>query len=419
MRVLWAKANKILPVSSGGDIRSFHLLRQLTASDQVVFFSYYHGPVDRQYEAELERHLPGCICVSTGRKSGASIARGMDYLWRLAQSAPYAVSRFASNQVRSRLSRAMREICPDVVVCDFLDAAINLPAHLDVPSVLFQHNVESEIWRRHADTASNPLKKQLYKVEYGKMLRYEKAAVSRFDRIIAVSEHDRALMSRWVDSSHVDVVPTGVDLSQFPSTESSDSKASLVVFVGAMDWEPNIDAVEYFCASVWPSILAKIPGARFRIVGRNPGQRVRKLQGANVDVTGSVPSVVTHLREAAVVVVPLQVGGGTRLKIYEAMAAGKVVVSTTIGAEGLDVNPGKDIWIADEPHAIAEGVIRLLADRDLRRRMGRAAAEQAAKFDWALVANRFRESLGKAAAVRNVAHVSDKSATPMLSSSLR
>jgi len=419
MRVLWAKANKILPVSSGGDIRSFHLLRQLSASDQVAFFSYYVGPVDRQYEGELERRLPGCICVCTGRKGGASVARGMDYLWRLPQSAPYAVSRFASSRVRSLLSRAIRETRPDLVVCDFLDAAINLPAHLDVPCVLFQHNVESEIWRRHAEMASNPLKKQLYKVEYAKMLRYEKDAVSRFDRVIAVSAHDRALMSRWVDSSRIDVVPTGVDLSELQSREASDSNRPLVVFVGAMDWEPNIDAVEYFCASLWPGILAKIPEARFQIVGRNPGQRVRKLQSANVEVTGSVPSVVTHLREAAVVVVPLRVGGGTRLKIYEAMAAGKSVVSTTIGAEGLDVNPGKDIWIADEPRAMAEAVIQLLKGRELRQKMGRAAAEQAAKFDWARVAVSFRESLRKAAEVGNAAHADDESATPMLSSSLR
>ena len=138
-----------------------------------------------------------------------------------------------------------------------------------------------------------------------------------------------------------------------------------------------------------------------------------------MEVTGSVPSVVTHLREAAVVVVPLRVGGGTRLKIYEAMAAGKSVVSTTIGAEGLDVNPGKDIWIADEPRAMAEAVIQLLKGRELRQKMGRAAAEQAAKFDWARVAVSFRESLRKAAEVGNAAHADDESATPMLSSSLR
>jgi glycosyltransferase involved in cell wall biosynthesis len=300
---------------------------------------------------------------------------------------------------------------PDVVVCDFLDAAVNFPSRLPVPSVLFQHNVESEIWRRHAETESSPIRRQVFRREYKKMLRYERAMVAKFDRVIAVSEHDRSLMSRWLQASRIDVVPTGVDLSQFRSNELSDSNSNLVVFVGAMDWEPNIDAVEHFCATVWPDVIAKVPYARFRIVGRNPDARVRRLQGVNVEVTGSVPSVVSYLRDAAVVIVPLRIGGGTRLKIYEAMASGKAVVSTAIGAEGLDVNPGKDIWIADEPREIAQAVIGLLEDGGLRQRVGRAAVEQAAKFDWSVVASAFRKVLCKTARATREVNVSGELAS--------
>jgi glycosyltransferase involved in cell wall biosynthesis len=202
-----------------------------------------------------------------------------------------------------------------------------------------------------------------------------------------------------------------VDLSQFRSNELSDSNSNLVVFVGAMDWEPNIDAVEYFCATVWPDVIAKVPCARFLIVGRNPDARVRRLQGVNVEVTGSVPSVVSYLRDAAVVIVPLRIGGGTRLKIYEAMATGKAVVSTAIGAEGLDVNPGKDIWIADEPREIAQAVIGLLEDGGLRQRVGRAAVEQAAKFDWSVVASAFRKVLCKTARATREVNVSGELAS--------
>lgn len=405
MRILWAKANKILPVSSGGDIRSFHLLRQLVAADQVTFFSYYDGKIDREYEAELEKQLPGCICVSTGKTLDSKLSRGMDYVRRWPQDAPYAVSRFASGKVRDRLRRFIFATRPDVVVCDFLDAAINFPKRLPVPSVLFQHNVESEIWRRRAETESSLLKKQILKREYSKMLRYERAMVAKFDRVIAVSEHDRSLMSRWVDASRIEVVPTGVNLSQFQSTDQCNSSSRLVLFFGAMDWEPNIDAVEYFCATVWPSVIAKVPDARFRIVGRNPDARVRKLQGSNIEVSGSVPSVVSHLRDAAVVVVPLRIGGGTRLKVYEAMAAGKAVVSTAIGAEGLDINPGRDIWIADEPREIAYAVTQLLYDGELRGRFGRAAAKQATRFDWSAVAGKFRQVLCKTARTTAAANV--------------
>jgi len=405
MRILWVKANKILPVHSGGDIRSFNLLRQLAKSEDVVFFSYYDGAIDREYEKQLEQCLPGAVCVATGKRS-SKLARGIDYLARMGNQAPYAVSRFASGKVQQRLHECLLRNPPDVVVCDFLDAAINFPEQWTVPAVLFQHNVESEIWRRHAETAASLGKKQLYKREFHKMLGYERAAVQKFDRVIAVSEHDRALMSRWVDGASIDVVPTGVDLAHFRMDGDSQPVGPLVMFVGAMDWEPNVDGVEHFCSAVWPEIAARIPDARFHIVGRNPDRRVQSCASAKVEVTGSVPSVVEHLKEAAVVIVPLRIAGGTRLKIYEAMAAGKAVVSTTIGAEGLEVHDRKDIWLADEDRAFADAVALLLRDAGLRRGLERAAALQAAKFDWSAVSEAFRQSLENAARIREGSRLS-------------
>jgi glycosyltransferase involved in cell wall biosynthesis len=160
-----------------------------------------------------------------------------------------------------------------------------------------------------------------------------------------------------------------------------------------MDWEANIDAVDYFCRDIWPQVLAKVPGARFRIVGRNPHGRVRKLASASVEVTGAVPSVVEHLREARVFVVPLRIGGGTRLKIYEAMAMGKAVVSTSVGAEGLDVSHGRNILLADDAASFAEGVVAFLRDEALCRRYGAAAIALAGRHDWSVIADQFAEVL--------------------------
>jgi glycosyltransferase involved in cell wall biosynthesis len=209
---------------------------------------------------------------------------------------------------------------------------------------------------------------------------------------VAVSENDRKLMSAWVDPARVTVVPTGVDLQQYAPGGSDGvggDLAPLVVFVGAMDWEPNIDAVEYFCKEIWPSVLAQMPAARFRIVGRNPDWRVRSFACGSVEVTGRVPEVVDHLREATVVVVPLRIGGGTRLKIYEAMAAGKAVVSTSIGAEGLDVHDGRDIVLADSALAFRDSILDLLRNRELRRRYERSAADLAAGYGWPAVGKKF------------------------------
>jgi glycosyltransferase involved in cell wall biosynthesis len=392
MRILWVKANKILPAHSGGDIRSFNILRQLARRDEVIFFSYYDATPDVAYEAELQKQLPGAICVRTGKYSETVWARGWDYLRRLPEAAPYAVGRFASAEVRGGLRECFSLKAPDVVICDFLDAAINLPSPLPVPSILFQHNVESEIWRRHASNGSGQAMKMVYRREFRKMLRYEQEAVRRFDHVVAVSEQDKKLMSAWVEAERITVVPTGVDTEQFYPGEPGSEKP-LVVFVGAMDWEPNIDAVKYFCAEIWPGVLARVPEARFRIVGRNPDRRVESLAGSSIDVTGRVPSVVEHLREAAVVVVPLRIGGGTRLKIYEAMAAGKAVVSTSVGAEGLDVHAGRDLILADSPKAFAESVLRLLEDGNERQRVGNGAAAAANKYSWPRIGEKFSEVL--------------------------
>jgi len=415
MRILWVKADKLLPVQNGGNIRTYHVLRYLSARHELTFYSYYGGTADPDYERELQRQLPGAVAVCTGKRELSGAARGLDYLAHLSAQPPYAVGRFAHAKVREQLQAWFRERRFDVAVCDFLDAAVNFPGRLNVPSVLFQHNVESEIWRRHAATAGNPAKKMMYRLEFRKMLRYERAAVRRFQHVIAVSENDRSLMTQWVDGDRVTVVPTGVDLAHYrPEPAASDRTAGdsnafapLITFVGAMDWEPNVDGVEYFCGEVWPAIKAEVPRARFRIVGRNPGRRVQKWASNSnddsIEVTGRVPSVVEHLRQSAVVVVPLRIGGGTRLKIYEAMAAAKAVVSTTVGAEGLDVHHGRDIMLADDARSFAQAVVMLLRDPELRRRYEKAAAETAARYDWPAIGERFSEVLQSVAKNKSLA----------------
>jgi polysaccharide biosynthesis protein PslH len=393
MRILWVKANKLLPVSSGGDIRSYHIARQLASRHELTFLSYYDGEPDAAYEQELQRHFPGAVCVCSGKGASSGVARGLDYLKQLTNPAPYAVSRFASRRIQEQLRSWFQEQRFDVAVCDFLDAAVNFPEKPGIPTVLFQHNVESEIWRRHADTASDPVRRMMYKMEFAKMFRYEQAIVERYQHVIAVSEHDKELMAKWSETSRITVVPTGVDLEQYRPEPSPSPSEPLVMFVGAMDWEPNIDAVEYFVAEIWPLVQVRVPDAKFRIVGRNPDRRVQKQASECIEITGTVASVVDHLRQAATVIVPLRIGGGTRLKIYEAMAMGKAVVSTSVGAEGLDVHHQRDIVLADDPKSFAEAIVMFLQDREFRSRFEHAAAKLAAQYDWPAIGDKFSDVL--------------------------
>ena len=395
MRILWVKAGKLLPVDTGGKIRSYNLLKHLATRNEVTFLSYYGGPRDKAYEEEINQHLQGAVTMHTAAPA-SSIGQSFNYLLHIHSKEPFAVTKFTDSKVRRIVRAWLDERRFDVAVCDFLSASLNFPRELKTPVVLFQHNVESALWERQAKHEPNPVKRIAFKLEASKMLRYERATVKRFHHIIAVSDHDRELMSHMTNSSRITVVPTGVDLQQYAAAVNaklSGEKKPLVLFLGSMDWEANVDGVDYFCRNIWPSVLEAVPGARFRIVGRNPHPRVMKLISDSVEVTGRVPSVVEHLQEAAVFVVPLRVGGGTRLKIYEAMAAGKAVVSTTIGAEGLDVNHGKDILLADDAENFAASVIKLLKDAEMRQRFETAAARLAAQYDWATVTRKFEDSL--------------------------
>lgn len=393
VRILWVKAGRLLPVDTGGKIRSVNLLRQLCARHETTLLSYYDGPADPEYDRAIGSEFPGAIAVNTGGPSTFA-GRLLHYASCLGSPAPYAVRKYASPRVRALVDEMTRSGRYDVAICDFLAPSLNFPERLAGPTALFQHNVESSLWARQAQHQPNPIKKALYRFEAWKMLRYERSTVRRFHHIVAVSDHDRSLMSAMTDAGRITVAPTGVDLSAYRPIAGVEADAPVVMFLGSMDWEANVDGVEYFCREIWPAVKAQVPAARFRIVGRRPGNRVRRLTAdPSVEVTGDVPTVVDQLREAAVFVVPLRVGGGTRLKIYEAMAAGRATVSTTIGAEGLDVNDGCDIILADEPETFAKATATLLLDSEWRRAIAHAAAAQAARFDWPVVVEQFEDSL--------------------------
>ena len=395
MRVLWVKGGKLLPVDTGGKIRSFNILRRLAqAKDhEVTLLSYYGGRRDPGYEAALPQQFPRAQVVYTAAPDSEGLRGVLDYLYRLPRMAPYSVSKFTHAAVRKLVRSQLSSGHFDAAVCDFLAPSLNFPQKLPIPCLLFQHNVESALWQRMAATESHPLRKLAYTLEAARMSRYERRTLARFHHIVAVSENDRQQMLQMDPSCQITVNPTGVDTQQFQVAPPSSAAPPRIVFTGSMDWEPNIDAMEYFCTQIWPRILAEFPDAIFQIVGRTPFPRVQRLASPSVQVTGTVPSVTDYLRDATVVVVPLRIGGGTRLKIYEAMAMGKALVSTSIGAEGLSFQNGRDLLLADDPTSFAEAILLLLRDAQVRRKFEQAAVQLAAQFDWSKVAAQFADVL--------------------------
>jgi polysaccharide biosynthesis protein PslH len=394
MKILWVKFGKLIPVDAGGKIRSYNILRHLSSFHHVTVLSCYGGKRDAVYERELLNHFAHAVfnCNGAPEDSDGIFAKGLHYFLRLASPIPYAVSKFNSKGARQIIKENLDGRKFDVAVCDFLAVSANFPKSLNTPTLLFQHNVEASLWQRQAQYEPNYFRKVLFKLEAAKMKRYESAAVRKFHHVIAVSEMDKKLMSADAPE-RISVVPTGVNLQVFHNASAHGPIGNVVMFTGSMDWEANVDAMRYFCARIWPRVLSAIPDAKFLIVGRNPHPIVKKLASDSVEVTGTVPSVIEYLKAAAVFVVPLRIGGGTRLKIFEAMAMGKAIVSTPVGAEGLEVHDGRDILLSEEPSDFADRIIQVLQDGGLRERLGRAAIATAGKYDWSVIAPRFENVL--------------------------
>jgi sugar transferase (PEP-CTERM/EpsH1 system associated) len=401
MRILWLKSDLLLPLDKGGRLRTWHLMRHLAPRHEITYLAF-REPQQPAADAEGMREVCAEVIAIPREESAKGSWRFYAEVARhLASPLPYAVGKYRSREFARKLRELLSTRTFDLIVCDFLFPAVNLPKTLPCPAVIFTHNVESEIWRRHAETQTSALGRILYSMQYQRMLRYERRTLARFDGVLAVSEADRETMRRLYPNAirgPVHVVPTGVDTDYYtPATRVNavSPQNRSMVFTGSMDWLPNEDAMLFFCREILPIIRREEPEATLSIVGRAPTPAVTALaKQAGVIVTGRVEDVRPYVRDAAVYLVPLRIGGGTRLKIFEAMAMGKAIVSTTVGAEGLPVTHGKHVWLADEPQAFANAVVGLMRDMDRRRQLEEAArALVLDRYDWSAVAGQLEHAL--------------------------
>jgi len=404
MKLLWLNANLLLPLDKGGKLRTWHVMRHLAARHDITYLSFSDPS---QTDADRDGMSQVCARLETVPRTDPSkgtLRFYADAARHLVDPVPYAVAKYRSAAYRARVERLLATESFDAVVCDFLVPAVNLPDRLPAAGILFTHNVEAEIWRRHVETASNLIARRLLSQQWSRMLRFEEAALARFDLVLAVSDADRRTFSRLYPGSlrtPVHIVQTGVDTSYFRPSSEAPERAHLV-FTGSMDWLPNEDGMLFFCREILPRIRRAEPDVTLSIIGRAPTPAVRRLADEHgIEVTGRVDDVRPHVGRGSVYVVPLRIGGGTRLKIFEAMSMGKAVVSTTIGAEGLPVTDGQDIVIADRPEAFADATVRLIRNNEQRRALERAARRlMADRYDWSAVAEDFEDALSQVTGLR-------------------
>lgn len=390
MKILWIKMGGLWPPTSGGRTRSLNLLAELSRRHEVTVVTT-HGPEDEP-EGLVDR-LPQCERIlSFGyrvpKRGSAAFPVAVARSWLSPD--PVDLWKWRVPAVRECVRSLIAGGRVDVCVSDFLFAAANLPSVRRVPMVLFEHNVEYLIWKRLCDLETVAWRRALLEIEWRKLRAREAAACRRFDVTIAVSQDDRDRLAALAPEANITWIPTGVDTDYFAPDPHAERPAH-IVFSGSMDWHPNEDAVGYFMADILPLIRAEVPHATFTIVGRNPSAALRAAAAhAGAGVTGTLDDIRPAVAEAALCVVPLRAGSGTRLKIFEALAMGKAVVSTTVGAEGLAIESGRHFVAADGAAAFARAVVELLNNPWRRRTIGAAGRQLVeSRYSWAQVARPF------------------------------
>lgn len=402
MKILWAKSDFLHPTERGGQIRTIETLRHLHRQHEIHYAAYVN-PAHPEAVEKAREYAAAVYPVAHPVPPRRSLAFARQALANLTDELPLSVARYRSPAMRTQLAELQQRHRYDAVVCDFLAMAPNFEDLSRV--ILFQHNVEYTIWQRHAQQAGDWARRRYFDLQYRRTYNYERKVCQQARHVIAVSPVDRELMRKEFGIQDVSVTVTGVDVEYF-APPVLQPKADLV-FVGAMDWMPNIDGMRYFTSKILPLIRKRKPDCSLIITGRSPVPEILALAAADplIEVTGTVPDVRPHVWNARVSIVPLRIGGGTRLKIYEAMAAGRPVVSTQIGAEGLAVDDGQNIALADEPEAFAARCLELLDSPPAWQARQAAALQHVRQFSWQAIATHFAEILerhGQAAATARI-----------------
>jgi polysaccharide biosynthesis protein PslH len=387
------------PPSGGSLQRTYNILREIAKENSVHLLTLNQKallPDDDSVQQSIKALRPFCktIKVYESPAEKTKVRWSLLLLANLLSTKPYSVWKFKSSQIHNAIKRELENSHFDLVYFDTIDLAQYASLVKKIPMVLNHHNMESALLiRRSANEHSRLL--GLYLRHQGRKLeKYEKKMVGKFDVNLVVSETDSQELGKFAPESRFEVVPNGTDIEYFTPAQVNGS--SELVFAGGMNWYPNRDAMIYFCEEVLPLVKKACPDVVINIIGQDPPEQIKKMAAKDsaIKVHGFVKDVRDYINRSAVYVVPIRVGGGTRLKILDAFACGKALVSTSVGCEGIDVTPGKDILISDTSDGFADHVISLLKNRELRKILEVNARKLVVdKYSWTIIGKKVRQIL--------------------------
>jgi len=373
LELLFVSLSLPYPPNNGQRIRNLGLLRALAAEGYRITLISFGTPEEEWAGYNLQSLCDQIKLVPLPNGRGGKLRQLWDRGRGLFSAVPYGAIRFRSAQMTAAIQQALAQRQFDGLICDDIYILGNLPQVLNVPIFLNKHDITHEIMQRFLYYQQNPLMRLYGAIERANVRRLEANACSFATHVFGCSQRDRSLLKELSPRATISVMPNVIDVSSYTPTCADDGLT--VLYVGAMDWYPNQDAVKYFTFQILPRLRQLVSGVRFVVAGRGvSGDFRRQFCGvADVAILGEVPNVRTEIAKATVCVVPLRIASGTRLKILEAGAMQRAVVSTSVGAEGLELVNGKEFILADTPEEFAESVAALLRDPGRRQAIGRAA----------------------------------------------
>ncbi len=390
------------PPQQGTSLRNYHIIQGLAAQHEITLLSFLE---DNQTAVPTQIAPLADKCQRIETVPVPSRSAGTRLRQLVTTRLPDMAHRLASPVFTSRLRQLLTESDVDIVQIEGIELAhtidvvriANKSGQNKINIVFDDHNAETELQRRNMYTDWRQPRRWLAAaysgVQVGRLRSYECWAGEQADWVTAVSETDKKHLQALGFQTPVTVIPNCIDTSAYaPPPDGPSENVYDLVFSGKMDYRPNVDAVLWFADAVWPMIKAARPSATWAIVGQKPHPRLNRLrQVAGITITGWVADIRPYLFGAQVFIMPLRVGSGTRLKLIEAFAAGKAVVSTQVGAEGFPVTHGQELIVADSAQAMGTAVVRLLENPQERTHLSRAAQQFAAHYDWRVIVPQFNQ----------------------------
>lgn len=383
MRIFMLTPYLPYPLLSGGQVRTYNLLKQISQQHEVTLFALIKHEEEKEHLKELEKY---CTKIRVFRRT-SSPWHPKNVLSAAFSAYPFVVTRNLVSQLKGEIQKELQQGEYDLIHVETFYMMPNIPP-TEVPVLLVEQTIEYLGYESFAQkiTRKLPLLRPLLHIDIGKIRHWEKKYWRSCDQLVTVSEDDKKFIHEVEPKiKDIAVVSNGVDMQFFSEVKKRPSPRPTILFVGTFNWLPNVEAVEYLVEKVWPYIKAVIPDVQLRIVGSSPTKKILEYQkhDEQIVVTGRVDDIRTEYAGANILLAPVFSGKGTRYKVLEAMATQTPVIGTSIALEGINAEEGIHCLIADEPEEMAQQAILALENLQLQRDLGKAGREFVQKhFSW-------------------------------------